>query len=190
MKETLIYENYSSKEKKFIEESIILNNEPTINDFLTNSSLDKFFIPVANIVFSTNVCGYSVVVDDEFKNHRQWTYILVINGRVIKIGDTTVTLLDRWGSYSAGTKVARKDGTCSTTNYFISEVVRTALGMGYSVQLYGYPIPNQYIEQNVFGKKVSVLVDSVKYYETYAIDKFVDLYGKTPVVGKNGKSKK
>lgn len=186
----LIYENYSSKKKKFIEESIILNDEPTIDDFLSKSSLDNFFIPVADIVTSTNLCGYSVIVDNKFKNHCQWSYILVINGRVIKIGDTTVTLAERWSSYSAGTKVARKNGTCSTTNYFISEVVRVALGMGYSVQLYGYPIPNEYIEQNVFGKKVSVLVDSVKYYETYTIDKFVDLFGKTPAVGKNGKSKK
>ena len=103
----------------------------------------------------------------------------------MKIGLTTKTLDSRWGSYSAGVKENRRNGTCSTTNYHISELVRNSLKKDYDIKLYGYIIPHTYNNIKILGEDVSALSDHTKLYESKFIEKFKKFYGRTPIVGKN-----
>lgn len=182
----VLFENWNSKKNDFVVETLDLSDEPEIFEFLERGKLNTFYSKVAKIELSDRKCGYSVIVDKKYKSHKQWTYILVINGKVVKCGDSTMTLSGRWNSYSAGTRENRERGTCSTTNYFISEIIRESLDMGYEVELYGYPIPNQYIEIEVHGNSINAVCDFVSYFESDLINKFNNIYGKKPIVGKNG----
>jgi hypothetical protein len=185
----IVFQNQCKKTGKFIKEIIDLSNEPTVKDYLKKANLRNYLKHVANIVKSDKKCGYDVQVFSEYLRHKQWVYILVIAGCVVKIGDSTMTLQGRWNSYSAGTRENRDRGTCSTTNYFISEIIRVSLNMGLKVELYGYTIPNQYQTIDVFGDKQDSLADFVKIFEGNLIKKFNTIYNKLPIVGKNGMEK-
>jgi hypothetical protein len=183
-----IYFQNKSKENVGFEKQVVdIDNEPNIQDYLEKAKLTDYIIPIAEITSSDKKCGYYVEVYNSYKDHNQWVYILTIQDKIIKIGDSTMTLSGRWNSYSAGTRSAREKGTCSTTNYYISEIIRVALNMKLEVKLYGYPIPNRIYDIDVFGDKESALADFVKLYEGKMIERFNNIYGKLPVVGKNGK---
>jgi autotransporter-associated beta strand protein len=185
----IVFENQCKKTDNFVDQTINLFNEPTIGDYLKKTGLISYMTPVADIVSSPKKCGYHVEVNPIYKNHQQWVYVLTIGGRVVKIGNSTMTLSGRWNSYTAGTRKNRNKGTCSTTNYFISEIIRVSLLKGFEVKLYGYPIPNRIQAIDVFGDTEIQLADFVKVYEGKLIKKFNDIYGKLPIVGKNGMGK-
>lgn len=183
---SIIFENYDNKTKKFVKTTLDISNEPTIKEFLTKGNLSDYIVKVGDIVSANLKCGYRVNINDQWKKHEHWAYVLVIGNRVVKCGDSTMTLKGRWGSYSAGTRENRDNGTCSTTNYFISEIIRTAHALGYEVELFGYAIPEIRIEQDVFGDVEDCRVDIISYFESKLIQRFVDNFGHKPVVGKNG----
>lgn len=181
------FENWDSKKHKFVPITINLSKEPTVEDFLNKTGLDKYLLRVGTIVKNQSVkCGYKTEIDPLHKQHEQWAYVLTIDGRIVKFGDTTKTLQHRWGSYSAGTKENRERGTCSTTNFFISEFIRKALDQNIKVELWGYKIPNKVISIDVFGESKEALCDFVTYYESNLLKMYKETYNKLPVLGKNG----
>ena len=183
----ILFENWDSKKNGYVTQSVDLTHEPTIQDFIKKANLQKYLFKVATIKSNTDKkCEYSVLIDSSYKKHIQWAYILVVGGKIIKCGDSTMTLQGRWTSYSAGTKENRDRGTCSTTNYFISEIIRQSLKNGLSVELYAYPIPNIIQPIDVFGVTKNALCDFVTYYESELLQRFSDIYNKKPIVGKNG----
>ena len=183
----IIFENYDSKTKKMVKEKLSLTNQPTIDDYLYLCHLNEDIIKVGDIVCDINLaCDYRVNIFDEWKKHEHWVYVLVIGGTVVKCGDSTMTLNGRWSSYSAGTRTNRDNGTCSTTNYFISEIIRVAHKKGYKVELYGYAIPEVTIDVDVFGESTSCRVDVISYFESELIKRFVNEFGDKPIIGKNG----
>ena len=193
---TLSFENYQKGE--IVAENIELSTEPYVLDFLERAGedLDLNFKRVGRFENSTKKCGYNLNLNLEegveygHRKHEQWIYILAVDGRVCKIGQTTKTLVDRWASYSAGTRDNRvKRGTCSTTNYFISEIVRRALEEEVDVELYAYAIPNTYTVGSIFGREEKLLDDHVGIYESRLMQEFFNIYGRLPIVGKNGLAK-
>ena len=182
----IIFENYDKKTKKMVEERLDTSNEPTIEEFLTKGNLENYIVKAGDITSADLKCGYRVTITEEWKKHEHWAYVLVIGGKVLKCGDSTMTLNGRWGSYSAGTRENRDNGTCSTTNYFISEVVRASLKLGNDVELYGYAIPEIRVDIDVFGEQTNCRGDFISYFESKLIEKFVDNFGHKPIVGKNG----
>ena len=182
----IIFENYDNKTKEFVETELDLN-QPTIDEFLTEANIQDEFTKVGDIVPDADLGPeYRVNILPFFKKHKQWVYILTINGRIIKCGESIGTLNYRWGSYGAGTRVNRENGTCSTTNYFISEIIRNAHNTGYEVELYGHPIENLTQNLNVFGQLQEVVQNNVKRYEAELLRLFKETFGHLPVVGKNG----
>ena len=175
---------WDKKSKEYNALEIALNKLPSIDDYKDKTKCSELNI-VGNFERSSNKCQYSTNILPEFRNHIQWIYFLTINNKIIKIGQTTKTLSERWGSYSAGTKQNRDHGTCSLTNYFISELIRSTLELNYDVKLYGYKIENTYSTINILGKQQQVLNDNVKYYEANFIQKYTELYKDKPVLGKN-----
>jgi hypothetical protein len=184
---TILFENWDSKKNGYVTQSVDLTNEPTIQDFIKKAKLENYLSKVATIESKTdNKCEYQVIIESIYKKHIQWAYVLVVGNRIIKCGDSTMTLQGRWSSYSAGTRQNRDRGTCSTTNYFISEIIRQSLKNGLSVELYAYPIPNIIQPIDVFGVTKNALCDFVTYYESELLQRFSDIYNKKPIVGKNG----
>lgn len=183
----IIFENYDSKTKEMVKEILDISNEPSIDDYLYLCHLNEDIIKVGEIVRDKKLsCEYRVNIFDEWKKHEHWVYVLVIGDKVVKCGDSTMTLNGRWSSYSAGTRTNRDNGTCSTTNYFISEIIRVAHKKGYKVELYGFAIPEIKIDVDVFGESTECRVNVITYFESKLIEKFVKEFGCKPIVGTNG----
>jgi hypothetical protein len=183
----IIFENYDSKTKTWVESEFDLTHEPTIDDFLYLCGLNEDIEKVGDIIPDDSLkAQYRTIVNEKHRKHEHWVYILVIGDKVAKCGDTTQTLNERWGSYSAGSRQSRDRGTCSTTNYFVSEAIRKSHEIGYKVELFGYPIPPQYITADIFGEPVKCRVDIVTYFESKLIEKFAKEFGSKPIIGKNG----
>ncbi len=184
--EKIIFENYDSTTKEFVKSELDLN-QPTIDEFLIGANIENHFTKVGDIISDKKLNPkYRVNILPFFKKHKQWVYILTINKGIIKCGESIGTLTYRWGSYGAGTRVNRENGTCSTTNYFISEIIRVALSEGCKVELYGHPIENLTQKVSVFGETQKVVQNNVKRYESKLIGLFKETFGHLPVVGKNG----
>jgi len=110
-----------------------------------------------------------------------FVYVIVVNGKILKIGQTTTTFKSRLSSYNCGTRKFRKRGTASTTNYF---VLQSLLAIGAPAQIYAY-----------FAKKKRYLIfRGTKFSESGVgafptpkiIEKkinleFVKHYGKSPI---------
>lgn len=184
---TILFENWDSKQNTYVTKSVDLSQEPEITDFIKKANLENYLFKVASIISNKNKkCEYDVMIEPTYKKHNQWAYVLTIGGKIIKCGDSTMTLQGRWSSYSAGTRQNRDRGTCSTTNYFISEIIRQSLNSGLSIELWAYPIPNILQTIDVFGDTETALCDFVTYYESKLLKRFFDIYNKLPIVGKNG----
>ena len=75
-------------------------------------------------------------------------YILVINNKILTIGSSTNSIVDRVQSYNAGKKKHRKSGTASTTNYYI---LQSIINIGEIVNVYAhFPLKKKYV---LFGKE-------------------------------------
>ncbi len=187
----ILFENWDSDKNTYVNQEIDLSNEPTFKDFISKNKLSKYLSKVGNITLDNKLkCGYRVCfLAQSAEKDNQWVYVLLINGKIVKFGDTTKTLKDRWGSYSAGIKENRDKGTCSTTNYFISQVIRRALNDGVTVELWGYDIPTQFSTIDVFGETKSAIIDVVTYYESKLLELYQTTYNKLPILGKNGLTK-
>lgn len=187
---TILFENWNSDTNDYVTQELDLSGEPLLSDFISKNNLNKYLSKVGDITIDNSLkCGYRVSILDRLKKENQWAYVLIIDGKIVKFGDTTKTLQHRWGSYSAGIKENRDRGTCSTTNYFISEVIRLALKSGLKVELWGYNIPTQFLVIDVFGQTKNAIIDVVTYYESKLIELYQTTYNKLPILGKNGLTK-
>ena len=88
-------------------------------------------------------------MEEDYNTRQELIYLMVIDGKVAKVGGTYTGLRQRIASYSAGTRGNRKRGTCSTTNYHISENQFTSLSNGRVVEWYMYPIAPIEVEFDV-----------------------------------------
>jgi hypothetical protein len=112
----------------------------------------------------------------------EWLYCLVYDGRIVKIGMTITTVKDRYGSYSCGTDRAMKKGSCSTTNFIISECNALATMKDINVEIYGIAVPKPIIEKTRFGVTKKCALSSVRDEETMLTDAFKNAYSHKPVL--------
>ncbi len=86
---------------------------------------------------------------EDLADRKGIVYVLVINGRIFKVGQSINSIRERIQSYNCGKKKYRKEsGTNSTTNYF---VLQSLLNIGYDVEVYGYfPVQPKF---KIFGKE-------------------------------------
>tara|TARA_Y100000389_G_scaffold178371_1_gene191486 strand:- start:2619 stop:3338 length:720 start_codon:yes stop_codon:yes gene_type:complete len=111
-----------------------------------------------------------------------WLYILSYNDHVVKIGMTVTSLKERYESYSCGTTRAMDKGSCSTTNFIISECNYTAKNKGMDVKIYGIPCPPTLIEKTRFGVTKTCRSSTVRDEETMLTKRFKDVYGHIPML--------
>jgi len=111
-----------------------------------------------------------------------WLYTLVYDNRIVKIGMTITSLEERYGSYSCGTARAMKKGSCSTTNFIISECNYIAKQNGIKVEIYGIKCPPTKIEKTRFGITKICNSSTVRDEETMLTECFKNKYTHLPVL--------
>ena len=129
----------------------------------------------------------SVVDDALLKQKSEWLYMIVVNGRITKIGGTRNSICGRFGSYICGHHIEErgKSGKASETNKYIYNTLYFYLNMGCDVKLFGYKLPEEEITRNVFGHDVKIRVQTYHSYESILIDEFRKQCGFIPFLCDN-----
>ena len=123
--------------------------------------------------------------EESYKEYKEQVYILSIDGKVAKIGGTKTGMKGRFSSYQCGTRKARAKGTCSVTNYNITEAQYTALQCGSRVEWFVYDIPPVVQELDVFGETHSVVSSVFTKYEAVLLSRYKELTGGFPLLSSN-----
>lgn len=123
------------------------------------------------------------------QEHEMWTddegeyiYFLTYNKRIVKIGMTVCQIAGRWGSYNCGTRKAMRKGSCSSTNFIISECNYTALRKGMKVEIYGIKIPRSYKKITRFNQTQMVAVSVARDLEEMVTNEYINKYKDKPVL--------
>ena len=191
-----VYSQDPYSDKKF---QFSLDQELTIDEFLSKKKITSFY-KVCDCVIKTEKeflkgknsipFKYDVVKSVEHKYNKkeqQLIYIITIDSYVVKIGLTTDCMGGRIGSYNAGRREYRKNGTPSTTNFHVTEAIYTALRDGKRVEWYAYDVPEEEVDADYFGtgKIVHTRALYVAGLEAVLIADYVELTGHYPILSKN-----
>ena len=124
-------------------------------------------------------------LEKQYKLYRELIYILAIDGKVAKIGGTFTGMKKRHGSYNCGTRKARKRGTCSVTNYNITESQYAAILDGKSVEWYAFDVPPAEVIINVWGEEMTYIAKTYYKYESVLCEKYRQMTGHYPPLSTN-----
>lgn len=127
---------------------------------------------------------YLAVDEEKWRDStNEWLYCLAYNKHIVKIGMTITSLKERWcGSYSCGTSRAMTKGSCSTTNFIISECNFGAVYSGMDVEIYAIPCPKKEVTVTVFGLTKNIFPSMVRSYEAMLTERFHTTYKHKPVL--------
>jgi hypothetical protein len=161
------------------------------------------FIPIADIVLddelftsgkkqgnkkrNTLIQFVPRISSEEFNKKKEWLYLLVINGRIVKIGGTRTGLKGRVASYLCGHHVEErgKSGDCSKTNGFIYNTFEFYLNLGCKIQMYGYELPKTEIAIDIFGKETKITAQTYHAYESAFLEDYKRTYNEYPILSDN-----
>jgi hypothetical protein len=116
-------------------------------------------------------------------SNNEWLYCLVYNKHIVKIGMTITSLKERWcGSYSCGTSRAMTKGSCSTTNFIITECNFGAVHCGMDVEIYAISCHKEAVSVSRFGQTKIIYTSRVRGYETMLSQCFHTTYKHKPVL--------
>lgn len=134
-----------------------------------------------------NPIEYIVVpgLEDKYNQYRELIYILVIDGKIAKIGGTYVGMKGRHQSYNCGTRKARAKGTCSVTNFNVTEAQYAAILSGKEVEWYVFDIPLAEATINVWGEEVTYNAKTYYKYESALCEKYSQITGHFPILSSN-----
>jgi hypothetical protein len=135
-----------------------------------------------------NPIDYRVVpgLKQKYVEYRELIYILVIDGKVAKIGGTYVGMGGRHQSYNCGTRKARAKGTCSVTNFNVTEAQYAAIRDGKSVEWYVFDVPlAEAIVSPPWCEEVSYNAKTYYKYESSLCEKYKQLTGHFPLLSSN-----
>lgn len=110
----------------------------------------------------------------------EWVYIITYNSHIVKIGKTSSGLNSRFTSYNCGTKKNMKKGSCSTTNFIITESNYLALLLNYNVEIYSYLIPKKITKEIIFGRTKDVLNKQADEYEDVLMEIYKEMSENLP----------
>lgn len=103
-------------------------------------------------------------------------YVMVIHGRILKIGQSIGTFESRLGSYNTGKVAYRSRGTNSGANFFI---LQSILNINKEVEVYAFFPPQQ--KWQMLGATGKEAFPSAKVAEKIVIRHFRENYGKLPI---------
>lgn len=171
---------------------IDLSNELSVNEFLnygfykiadaTLKSKKRFIKnPEVNPIEYVAVPG----LEEKYNSYRELIYILAIDGKVAKIGGTYVGMKGRHSSYNCGTRKARNKGTCSVTNFNITEAQYVAIIDEKPVEWYVFDVPLAEATINVWGEEMTYNAKTFYKYESSLCEKYRQLTGHFPLLSSN-----
>ena len=134
-----------------------------------------------------NPIQYNVVrgLEEKYESYRELIYAIVIDGKIVKIGGTYTGMKKRHGSYNCGTRKARAKGTCSVTNFDITEYQFTALRQGKTVEWYVFDVPLAEATINLpWGEEITYNAKTYMKYESSLSHKYAELRGAVPPFNK------
>ena len=134
-----------------------------------------------------NPIQYNVVrgLEEKYESYRELIYAIVIDGKIVKIGGTYTGMKKRHGSYNCGTRKARAKGTCSVTNFDITEYQFTALRQGKTVEWYVFDVPLAEATINLpWGEEITYNAKTYMKYEYSLSHKYAELRGAVPPFNK------
>lgn len=121
----------------------------------------------------------------EYKTEQDLVYFLVFDGKIVKVGGTYTGLKKRVQSYYCGTRDNRERGTCSVTNYHVSEAIYAALVANQVVEFYIFKIPQVHITRLILGIEQEITCTIYPAYEKSFIELYHQLVGHNPLLSKN-----
>ena len=107
---------------------------------------------------------------------RSCVYVMVINGKIFKIGVALRGVKSRVGSYNCGKTTNRMRGTASTTNYW---VLQSFINLATDVHVYAYFVPTKRCK--IFGEMIEEPFPSAKSVEGVLLKKFIAQYKQKPI---------
>jgi hypothetical protein len=134
-----------------------------------------------------NPIQYNVIngLEEKYESYRELIYAIVIDSKIVKIGGTYTGMKKRHGSYNCGTRKARAKGTCSVTNFDITEYQFTALVQGKTVEWYVFDVPLAETTVNLpWGDEISYNAKTYMKYESSLTHKYAALKGAVPPLNK------
>lgn len=121
-----------------------------------------------------------------YEKYQELIYLICIDGKIVKIGGTYVGMKNRQASYNAGSQKARNKGTCSVTNYNVTQAQYAALSDGKTVEWYIYEVPEHpIIISDVFGDPEKAMPKTYHTYETKLHNIYKNITGHYPPLSKN-----
>lgn len=173
---TIPFEEYNRKEHFNLIADIVLDNEIITNGkkqgIKRRNTLIQFIPKISN---------------EEFNKKNEWLYLLVINGRIVKIGGTRTGLKGRVASYLCGHHVEErgKSGDCSKTNGFIYNTFEFYLSLGCKIEMYGYELPKTEMTIEIFGKETKIIAQTYHAYESTFLADYKKNYNDYPLLSDN-----
>lgn len=116
------------------------------------------------------------ILDKSKCDEEGFVYVFVVNEKIFKIGQSTTNIIKRIQSYNCGKAQYRKNGTCSTTNYF---VLQSLLNLNLEVFVYAFFPPKPRYE--IFGQVFEDSYPPSKKAENIIITDFIKKHGKKPI---------
>ena len=108
--------------------------------------------------------------------NRACVYAMVVEGRIFKIGQTSVGIKKRIESYNSGQKSFREAGTTSVTNYW---TLQSLTNIGENIDMYClFPEEKEYVCFKVSGKTA---FPPAKNIEKIIINKIEEKHGEKPI---------
>jgi hypothetical protein len=141
-----------------------------------------------DIIPSEGASGYSYYDKiPYYRKHKGLVYFIynATDDEIVKIGQTDATLSSRFSSYCAGTQTARDKGTCSVTNYYLSEEIRNGFKQGKKFSVYALPVTKQEISVNVGNKEVRARAKVAYVFEDVWLKLYTEVFGLMPRLSKN-----
>jgi hypothetical protein len=136
-----------------------LKHQIDIDDFLKEY---PYFEKHGTIVKTNGVVGYKIQVFEGFKNKKFLNYVLVVGGKIVKVGKCKKNIGTR--SYTAGTERNWVNtGMPSDVNYFYSQLFLSCLANKIDVDFYCYEVPITTNTSDVYG--ISCLYEHSPYEE-------------------------
>lgn len=173
---TIKFDDYNRKEYFCHIADIVLDDE------LYDSGKNK-----GNKKRNTLIKFIPKISGEEYNKKKEWLYVFVINGMIVKIGGTRTGLKGRVSSYLCGHHVEErgKSGDCSKTNGFIYNTFEFYLKLGCNIQMYGYELPKTEIIINIFDKETKIIAQTFHAYESTFLEDYRKKYNEYPILSDN-----
>lgn len=163
----------------------------TVEQF--NKITNEVFVKSADIVLDDDtkcktVLKVNPIDKKKWKTESEAVYLIVRNGKVMKIGGTRTGMHKRWGSYKCGHCVPERKkknglpypGKMSVTNAHLYHTIEDDLLKGNHWEFWTWWLPTVKVNVNIMGSQYVVIAQTYHAYESRCIEIFRKESGNIP----------